>query len=133
MKKRLYMLSLWTAIFMLLLSTVVPHHHHLHQACIIGEKCLMDGKINDRHTSHSENEDSPCIVQQMHVFVVDSKIIQCIFKSLKPHVSFLFAVLVSEIIYCHELVGNVIAKLDVPTVLVKANIIRESRRGPPCN
>lgn len=41
------------AVFMLLLSGVMPHHHHGHTLCMAMEECMADHQCNDLHTSHS--------------------------------------------------------------------------------
>lgn len=40
------------AMVTVLFSSLLPHHHHGHEACITYEVCEMDGSWNDEHTSH---------------------------------------------------------------------------------
>ena len=55
-KKKLYLFSLLVATMSVLLSTVVMHHHHMGRICMVVERCQQDGKLNDEHTEHHENE-----------------------------------------------------------------------------
>mgnify|MGYP006869365836 FL=1 len=41
---------------MLLVLTIVPHHHHDGVACIKMERCEKDNLVNDEHTGHAEND-----------------------------------------------------------------------------
>lgn len=70
------MFCLWMATMSILLSTVVPHHHHMNRVCMVQEQCGQDGNINDEHTEHHDEESRAeggnCSIRQMHQFVVDS-------------------------------------------------------------
>lgn len=83
MKKRLYIFHLWAATVFLLLSTAVMHHHHSSRICTVVEECARDGRMNDEHTRHQENEQEGCSVQQMHHFVINAKMV----KSLRKHIA----------------------------------------------
>ena len=45
----------WT-VAVLLLFSVLPHHHHSDRACVLMERCELDGAVNDCHTHHHDNE-----------------------------------------------------------------------------
>ena len=62
-KKKLYLFSLLVATMSVLLSTVVMHHHHMGRICMVVERCQQDGKLNDEHTEHHENENDGCRVR----------------------------------------------------------------------
>ena len=81
-KKKLYLFSLLVATMSVLLSTVVMHHHHMGRICMVVERCQQDGKLNDEHTEHHENENDGCRVHQMHHFVTNGKIVKSIQKQL---------------------------------------------------
>lgn len=72
MKRRLYTYQLMIATLMVVLSTMVFHHHHAEVVCTAVEICQLDGNANDSHTEHHENEENGCTVQQMHQFTVKS-------------------------------------------------------------
>ena len=77
-KKKLYLFSLLVATMSVLLSTVVMHHHHMGRICMVVERCQQDGKLNDEHTEHHENENDGCRVHQMHHFVTNGKIVNLV-------------------------------------------------------
>ena len=81
-KKKLYIFSLWIATMSVLLSTVMAHHHHMGRICMVLEQCQEDGKFNDEHTHHHENEQEGCRVHQMHHFVTNAKVV----KSIQKHI-----------------------------------------------
>jgi len=81
-KKKLYLFSLLVATMSVLLSTVVMHHHHMGRICMVVERCQQDGKLNDEHTEHHENENDGCRMHQMHNFVTNGKIVKNIQKQL---------------------------------------------------
>ncbi len=83
MKKRLYIFHLWAATMLMLLSTAVMHHHHASRICMVVEECTQDGRMNDEHTHHQENEEEGCSVQQMHHFVINAKVV----KSIQKHIA----------------------------------------------
>lgn len=70
MRRRLYILAVWTATLGVLLSMVVMHHHHYERVCMVVEECAQDGHINDEHTHHHEGEREGCQIHQMHHFLV---------------------------------------------------------------
>jgi hypothetical protein len=41
---------------MMLVMSVVPHHHHNGAVCTIVEFCEDDNSVNDEHTGHSGND-----------------------------------------------------------------------------
>lgn len=82
MKRHLYFLTLWVATLSMLLSTMMMHHHHAGKVCLVMEKCVEDGNVNDEHTEHRENEQAGCQVHQMHHFLINAKVV----KSIKKHI-----------------------------------------------
>ncbi len=44
-------------IAMMIMATVIPHHHHNEMICPMIEQCAIDGNVNDAHTRH-HNENS---------------------------------------------------------------------------
>lgn len=97
-KKKLYLFSLLVATMSVLLSTVVMHHHHMGRICMVVERCQQDGKLNDEHTEHHENENDGCRVHQMHNFVTNGKIVKNIQKQLFDG-NHLLSVLSSEYLF----------------------------------
>lgn len=97
-KKKLYLFSLLVATMSVLLSTVVMHHHHMGRICMVVERCQQDGKLNDEHTEHHENENDGCRMHQMHHFVTNGKIVKNIQKQLFDG-NHLLSVLSSEYLF----------------------------------
>lgn len=93
MKRWLYILSLWVATFCVLLSTVVMHHHHYGEICMVIEQCAQDGNLNDEHTGHHENEKEGCQVHQMHHFIINAKVVKDVKRHLLGDAAMLVAVL----------------------------------------
>lgn len=62
MKKRSYIVLLALAIICMMMMVVVPHHHHAMKACLVQEICQQDGRVNDRHTQHSERTDTHHVI-----------------------------------------------------------------------
>ncbi len=51
---------------MMLVLTIVPHHHHKGATCMIVERCEKDNAVNDEHTGHAENDmnhDKSCVIE----------------------------------------------------------------------
>jgi len=133
MKKILYISLMWIATLMLILSPVMLHHHHGNQICMIEEKCIIDGNINDRHTSHPQNEEDECSLQQLNNAISNAKSVQNVFDALTPYFPCLSAILTNIIIDCYDINCNAFDWFDALTVTVlpKAEIAIHSRRGPP--
>lgn len=55
------------AALVVLSTTILPHHHHLSKICFAEERCVVDGQVNDQHTSHegdhNDSESDDCPVQ----------------------------------------------------------------------
>jgi hypothetical protein len=116
---------------MVLLSTVVMHHHHLHQICFIQEKCLVDGHVNDPHTSHPEGEEGGCSLQQMHAFIINARTIHHIAKSLIPSVPPVSTLLAETLQLDQQADHSKVCRTEQPMHLVKVDRDGISRRGPP--
>lgn len=58
MRSKAYIFNLWLATLMVLSATVLSHHHHLETICLVEQRCDIDGRINDSHTSHHAAERS---------------------------------------------------------------------------
>ena len=99
MKRRLYVFALWMATCSMLLSTVILHHHHDHRICLVEEKCVEDGNVNDEHTEHHENEQEGCSVHQMHHFLINAKVVKSIHKHILDGGYAIVAVLPSSYVY----------------------------------
>lgn len=41
-------------IAMIIMATVIPHHHHNEMICPMIEQCAIDGNVNDAHTMHHD-------------------------------------------------------------------------------
>ena len=68
MQRRIATVSNLMAMLMVMLTSVVPHHHHQTIACFVKEVCVEDGCCNDRHTAHSdtdpEENESHCVAHE---------------------------------------------------------------------
>jgi hypothetical protein len=56
---------------MMLVLTILPHHHHEGVACMIIECSKKDNSVNDKHAGHSENDmnhGKSCIIESDFVF-----------------------------------------------------------------
>ena len=55
---------------MLSVVYAIPHHHHDDVFCMAMEQCKEDGNINDEHTHHHDNNQTPdqcCIVKTHYI------------------------------------------------------------------
>lgn len=61
--------SLFVANIMILVHSVIPHHHHINQICLEGSLCNQnesnqpDFKGKDSH-KHGSNNSEPCVLEQ---------------------------------------------------------------------
>lgn len=129
-KKKLYLFSLLVATMSVLLSTVVMHHHHMGHICMVVERCQQDGKLNDEHTEHHENENDGCRVHQMHHFVTNGKIVKNIQKQLFDG-NHLLSVLSSEYLFIPTSSIISVRWQQFATSLPCVDETAISRRGPP--
>ena len=56
------------ALLFVVSTTVLPHHHHGSEVCMVVERCWKDGNVNDHHTGHAGgncNNDAPCKIQAL--------------------------------------------------------------------
>lgn len=64
MLQRLKISIIALSVAILIVATVLPHHHHESSICFMIERCGIDGKVNDVHTMHHNeydgNENSGC-------------------------------------------------------------------------
>lgn len=130
-KRSLYIFALWMATCSMLLSTILLHHHHDRRVCLVEEKCVEDGNINDEHTEHHENEQEGCSVHQMHRFLINAKVVKSIQKHISDGGYAIVAVLPSVHVYIPNasLVAIGWRKHVVP--LSTGAISSRYRRGPP--
>ena len=68
MKRKISILFISVATFILLVLMTIPHHHHENGvACIVIEVCEHDNEINDEHTHHNDVPDkgnsSNCLIE----------------------------------------------------------------------
>ena len=64
---RLRLALMLTAVHLLMVLAVLPHHHPGVWACLDMEVCRADGAVNDAHTAHHQRgNDSGCALQQLH-------------------------------------------------------------------
>lgn len=129
-KKKLYLFSLLVATMSVLLSTVVMHHHHMGRICMVVERCQQDGKLNDEHTEHHENENGGCRVHQMHHFVTNGKIVKNIQKQLFDG-DHLLSVLSSEYLFIPTSSIICVRWQQFAASLPCVDETAISRRGPP--
>lgn len=129
-KKKLYLFSLLVATMSVLLSTVVMHHHHMGRICMVVERCLQDGKLNDEHTEHHENENDGCRVHQMHHFVINGKIVKNIQKQLFDG-NHLLSVLSSEYLFIPTSSIICVRWQQFAASLPCVDETAINRRGPP--
>lgn len=62
-KKKTY-IAIWAvSVFAILVTLIVPHHHHNGVGCLVMEQCEADNTYNDEHTAHHEehNGDVACV------------------------------------------------------------------------
>lgn len=68
MQRRIATIPVVMAMLMVMITSVVPHHHHQTIACFVKEVCVEDGCCNDRHTAHSdadpEENESHCVAHE---------------------------------------------------------------------
>ena len=129
-KKKLYLFSLLVATMSVLLSTVVMHHHHMGRICMVVERCQQDGKLNDEHTEHHENENDGCRVHQMHRFVTNGKIVKNIQKQLLDG-NHLLSVLSSEYLFIPTSSIICVRWQQFAASLPCVDETAINRRGPP--
>lgn len=129
-KKKLYLFSLLVATMSVLLSTVVMHHHHMGRICMVVERCQQDGKLNDEHTEHHENENDGCRVHQMHHFVTNGKIVKNIQKQLLDG-NHLLSVLSSEYLFIPSSSIFCVRWQQFAASLPCVDETAINRRGPP--
>lgn len=129
-KKKLYLFSLLVATMSVLLSTVVMHHHHMGRICMVVERCQQDGKLNDEHTEHHENENDGCRVHQMHHFVINGKIVKNIQKQLFDG-NHLLSVLSSEYLFIPTSSIICVRWQQFAASLPCVDETAINRRGPP--
>lgn len=129
-KKKLYLFSLLVATMSVLLSTVVMHHHHMGRICMVVERCQQDGKLNDEHTEHHENENDGCREHQMHHFVTTGKIVKNIQKQLFDG-NHLLSVLSSEYLFIPTSSIICVRWQQFAASLPCVDETAISRRGPP--
>ena len=113
-----------------LLSTVVMHHHHMGRICMVVERCQQDGKLNDEHTEHHENENDGCRVHQMHHFVTNGKIVKNIQKQLFDG-NHLLSVLSSEYLFIPTSSIICVRWQQFAASLPCVDETAINRRGPP--
>ncbi len=131
MKRRLYLFSLWVATVSVLLSTVVMHHHHYGEICMVIEQCALDGNLNDEHTEHHENEQEGCQVSRMHHFIINAKVVKDVRKHLLDDASQWVAVLPSEVELSADCALVAVEWQQATESLSKGNITSRYLRGPP--
>lgn len=76
MKKKVSILFIALAAVMLLVSGIVPHHHHDGVACMIVEHCGKDNSVNDRHTNHPVGDiqhEPSCVAESDYTPYIDSR------------------------------------------------------------
>lgn len=129
-KKKLYLFSLLVATMSVLLSTVVMHHHHMGRICMVVERCQQDGKLNDEHTEHHENENDACRMHQMHHFVTNGKIVKNIQKQLLDG-NHLLSVLSSEYLFIPTSSIICVRWQQFAASLPCVDETAINRRGPP--
>lgn len=57
MKQVIFTIFMTITAIVLLLSSVLPHHHHGDRVCYALESCELDHSFNDGHTHHHDNND----------------------------------------------------------------------------
>ena len=66
MKKKVYIFCIWLATLLMLSTAFLPHHHHLKMLCFTQEKCQVDNRVNDQHTTHqTTGTESGCAIEQI--------------------------------------------------------------------
>ncbi len=132
MRLRLYILALWIATAAVVASGVVLHHHHESNVCFVEEQCAQDGRINDEHTTHQENEQENCQVHQMQGAFAVAKDYKTLKKaSLDYDADGAAFTLVQQYQYIPT-AGRIAARWQQATTPLSERALSSSgRRGPP--
>lgn len=56
MKRKISILVVAVSVLIILVSAIMPHHHHRDLACIVMEFCQQDSAVNDVHTNHHADD-----------------------------------------------------------------------------
>jgi hypothetical protein len=71
MRVKKYISFIALATLMLLMSGIVPHHHHEGIACMVMEFCESDNAINDEHAHHHDKGNMPygalCVAESDYI------------------------------------------------------------------
>ena len=78
-----------------MLSTAfLPHHHHLKMLCFTQEKCQVDNRVNDQHTTHqTTGTESGCAIEQIKQAFTTEKNLHQGEQSLLHEICLLYSVL----------------------------------------
>ncbi len=131
MKRIQYISSIAIALIMMMLTAPMLHHHHNNQICTIEEISAIDGNINDNHTSHAQNEEEGCPLQQIRNFTSNVKSATNAYDISLSQIPWLLGIFTNTIIDFNNSDCRII---DYPTnyaELTQANNTAHSRRGPP--
>jgi len=130
--KRIQYISIWIAIFAVMLTTFKVYHRHYNRICTIQEICTLDGNINDGHTSHSQNEEDRYSLLRVHNFISNTSNVKNTYDTSISYFSYLSIISADIIEYCYYTDGNIIDYSNRCAALVQTkNSAYYSRRGPP--
>lgn len=116
---------------MVMLSTIMTHHHHEGRICFVEEKCAEDGRVNDEHTGHQENEQDGCSLHQMQQFIINAKAVHSIEKHITDGGSLPSAIL-PQVCSLSLAYSIVISRWQETVCPLSAKAFTANhRRGPP--
>lgn len=131
-KKKVYISCIWLATLLMLSTAFLPHHHHLKMLCFTQEKCQIDSRVNDQHTTHqTTGSERGCAIEQIKQAFTTEKDLHQSDQYLLQEICLLYSVL-SALIYFRANNSSLRKFLRHPIILLHDGWI-ESRglRAPP--